>query len=175
MQLKRRKKISTASDLSSDSLSPKKRPPNGYDPNDYLSSPEPSFNSSYHNILPNSMNGLSVNSTHGHHHLNGGNYLVGTVNDNSNRNEIVSPNGLNSDSSSQVIVNRHRSDDSDSASTRSVDGASSSGDGNGSVVAGRPPRSREDFYLFCSFILEYENFGEEYSQDVSLFQYPFQM
>ncbi|XP_031622691.1 PHD finger protein 23B-like [Contarinia nasturtii] len=170
--MKRRKKLSTASDLSSDSLSPKKRPPNGYGHNDYRSSPETTFSSSYHNILPDSMNGLSVNgtsTTNRHHHIDGANYFSETINGDSNRKEIVSQNGLvrsmGSDSSSHtVIVNRHRYDDSDSASsvTRSIDGASSSGDG---TVGHRQPRTPEDFYLFCQFILEYENYGDEYSQD----------
>ncbi|XP_055318687.1 PHD finger protein 23B-like [Sitodiplosis mosellana] len=167
--MKRRKKNSSASDLSSDSLSPKKRIPNGF-AEEYRSSPETTFNSSYHNSIP--MNG-SLNTTNGHHnHLNGS--VIDHTND-LNIMEVVSQNGSirsidsGSPMHSATANLHHHYDDSDSASSVNRSSGSSSGcsgDGGGGGGNGRrQPRTPEDFYLFCQFILEYANYNEMCSQE----------
>lgn len=169
--MKRRKKNSSASDLSSDSLSPKKRVPNGF-ADDYRSSPETTFNSSYYSIP---MNG-SLNTSNGHHpsRLNGS--IVDPAND-LQMMDVTSQNGsirsMDSESPSRHSTtvnhhNHHHYDDSDSASSVNRSSGSSNGSGSGSNGR-RQPRTPEDFYLFCQFILEYANYNEMCSQEVSGF------
>lgn len=154
--MKRRKKNASTSDLSSGSLSPKKHIPNGY-PDDYRSSPETTLNSTFHSPLPDAMNG-SLNTSNGHHHMNGNGSLespdhVGDL----NAMEVVSQNGSTSSTDSQspshMADENHHFDDSDSTSSVNK--------------SRRQPRTPEDFYLFCQFILEYANYNEMCSQDVS--------
>lgn len=42
-------------------------------------------------------------------------------------------------------------------------------DSDSSVNSGQRPRTTEDFYLFCQFILEYENYNGTYDQEVRVF------
>lgn len=161
--MKRRKKNSSASDLSSDSLSPKKQIPNGY-ADDYRSSPETTFNSPYHSIQYVGPNG-SINKTNGHKHLNRS--VNEHVND-LNLIETVSQNGsIRSDAECESPMysnaQNHHYDDSDSASSVNQNSIASSSNGR------RQPRTPEDFYLFCQFILEYANYNEMCNQEVSYF------
>lgn len=157
--MKRRKKNSSTSDLSSDSLSPpKKHIPNGF-PEEYRSSPETVFNSTFHSILPNQMNG-SMNTSNGHHdntidnddfksseHVNGFSSL-----DVSQNGSMLSVDS--NQSSMRTTPANHHFDDSDS--TSSVNKSQ------------RQPRTPEDFYLFCQFILEYANYNEMCDQEVCM-------
>lgn len=161
--MKRRKKNSSASDLSSDSLSPKKRIPNGF-AEDYRSSPETTFSSSYHSSIP--MNG-PLNTRNGHH-LNGSVidhtndlHMMDVVNQNDSIRSIDSGSPMHSATANHHHL--HHYDDSDSASSVNRSSGSSSGDSGGR----RQPRTPEDFYLFCQFILEYANYNEMCSQEVS--------
>lgn len=153
VQLKRRKRNSSTSDLSSDSLSPKKHIPNGFT-EDYRSSPETTFNSSYHSIIPDPMN-RSLNTSNGHH-LNRSATLKST---DLSIIEAASENGsirsADSESPRHSDATSHHYDDSDSASSLNKS--------NGR----RQARTPEDFYLFCQFILEYANYNEMCSQEVS--------
>lgn len=155
--MKRRKKNSSTSDLSSDSLSPKKYISNGY-PSDYRSSPETTLNSTFHSTLPDGMNG-SLNPSNGHHRINGNGMLKSPdhVSDSSMM-EVVSQSGSTPSTGSQSPTHmadaNHHFDDSDSTSSINK--------------SRRQPRTPEDFYLFCQFILEYANYNEMCSQDVSI-------
>lgn len=171
--MKRRKKNnSSASDLSSDSLSPKKRITNGF-AEEYRSSPETTFNSSYHSIPMNGSLNSTSNGLNHHHHLNGST-IIDHVND-LNAMEVVSQNGSirSNDSesprhSATVNNNHHHYDDSDSASSVNRSSGSSSGGSGSSSNDRRQPRTPEDFYLFCQFILEYANYNEMCNQEVSV-------
>lgn len=150
--MKRRKKNSSTSDLSSDSLSPKKHIPNGFS-EEYRSSPETVYNSTFHSILPNPMttsNGHIINDNDGlkssEHEINGLSSMD------------ISQNGsmLSGDSQSptRTTIANHHFDDSDSTSSANK--------------SQRQPRTPEDFYLFCQFILEYANYNEMCDQEVCL-------
>lgn len=172
-QMKRRKKNSSASDLSSDSLSPKKRAPNGF-AEDYRSSPETTFNSSYHSSLQ--MNG-SLNTSNGHY-LNGAAidhtsdlHMMDVASQSDSIRSVDSGSPMHSATTSHHHL--HHYDDSDSASSVNRSSGSSNGSGVDSGVDNgrRQPRTPEDFYLFCQFILEYENYDEMCSQEVSSAQF----
>lgn len=141
--MKRRKKTSSsASDLSSDSLSPKKHKVNGL-PDDYRSSPETVFNSPFHSISTDKLNG-STDTTNGHR-----------FNDNedsksSDHHHYHHP--RNNHHNHQQHKHHHHSTDSDGPSSVNK--------------SQRQPRTPEDFYLFCQFILEYANYNEMCDQEV---------
>lgn len=154
--MKRRKKNSSISDLSSDSLSPPKRQIRNGFPDEYRSSPETVFHSTFHSILPN-MN-TSNGTLNGHHNNindNDDSKSSEIVNDYSS---LVSRNGSMLSDSNQSPMHcttvNHHSDDSDS--TSSVNKSQ------------RQPRTPEDFYLFCQFILEYANYDEMCDKEVYL-------
>lgn len=70
-----------------------------------------------------------------------------------------SDNLYNSDANGHGTA-RSRYRDSGCGTTNGVDSDSS-------VNSGQRPRTTEDFYLFCQFILEYENYDGTYNQEVS--------
>lgn len=101
----------------------------------------------------------SFNTSNGHQ-MNGSVTLKSPEHANySSMMETSSQNGsirsADSDSPRHSSVSTHHFDDSDSASSLNKNDRR------------RQPRTPEDFYLFCQFILEYANYNEMCSQDVS--------
>lgn len=171
--MKRRKKNASISDLSSASLSPKKHIPNGYTADYRSSSPETAFNSPYHSIQYVGSNG-TINNTNGHNHSDELNDPISHHLNDFNMLDTVSQNGsirsdAEADCESPMHSNaaNHRYDDSDSASSSVNQNSGSSGSGSGGDGSSRrQPRTPEDFYLFCQFILEYANYNEMCNQEV---------
>lgn len=147
-QLKRRKKNSSLSELSNESMSPKKRIVNGYG-DEYLSSSDITYSSSLHRILPAHGNGPASTAN--------GRVTYITPKSPDHPSEFNGSDQYGSARSVDSQSPRHslgqHYDDSDSASS--------------STTTRRRPRTNEDFYLFCKIILEYENYSEVCNQEVS--------
>lgn len=151
--MKRRKKNSSTSDLSCDSLSPKKHipnMPNSFADDEYRSSPDILSNAAYHSGLAD-----SIATQNGH-------IVVNTTDQNDDlsdrdTNMLDTTNASSSSSSSASL-----SSSSSSSSSSSDDGGDSTPCANKSQ---RQPRTPEDFYLFCQFILEYANYNEMCDQE----------
>lgn len=152
--MKRRKKNSSTSDLSCDSMSPKKKHiPNGF-PNDYRSSPEtvsiatssiPQY--AYHSSsLADSM-ATSIAATHGNGHL-----VVNTAMDHND--ELLdrdTTNLLDVSAASSLSSLSSASSSSSSSSSDSPSPVNHLMDGDSTSSANtnqRQPRTPEDFYLF---------------------------
>lgn len=146
--MKRRKKISSTSDFSSDSLSPKKHIPNSFS-EDYRSSPETTFNTSFHSILAGQIGSLDASNSH---IKSGSDDSMQPIHETNLNVMDVSQNGSNTSAGGQSPMDS--SDDSNRMSSTNK--------------SHRQPRTPEDFYLFCQFILEYANYNEMCSQEVSL-------
>lgn len=174
VQLKRRKKTSSISDLSSGSLSPSKR--QFYSNNfseENQSSPEvsprisPFSTSGTFNDLFRYSYSLQQNEVHS---ITMPTTISPTIQSDSklaNGNERTEKNFTNGFGVQQNGLIRHY----DKQSTKQSDSSNHNGtdsDSNASVDKGkRQPRTTEDFYLFCQFILEYENYNEIANQEVS--------
>lgn len=162
--MKRRKKNSSTSDLSCGSLSPKKHIlQNSYADDDYRSSPDIVSNAAYHSGLAG-----SIATRNGH-------IVVNTTDQNDDLSDRDT-NMLDTSCHSQRSgTSGHSSSSSSSSasssSSSSSSSASSSSDDNDSTPctskSQRQPRTPEDFYLFCQFILEYANYDEMCDQEVS--------
>lgn len=144
----KRRKTSSFSDHSTGSQSPSKKSVYHDLSEDYRSSPEittyvPSISTprsgfNYHSIGHEpSLHAIRMPSSNNHHTPNG------------------SHTSDNDDSISHNERARHR------------DSGANGVDSDSSVSSGRRPRTTEDFYRFCRFILEYENYISAHDQEVS--------
>lgn len=172
-KLKKRKKNSSTSDISSGSISPiKKQFTNGF-ADEYRSSPEittyPSSNSTpiirheFHSISSQQeqVNGdrMATNSTQQQFNNKNGDHCVYSPDYASDIKmvDVVSQNGKIRHSIEKLSTNQFNGSNSNG-----IDSDNSSSMNGGQ----RQPRTTEDFYLFCQFILEYENYNEMSNQEV---------
>lgn len=179
----KRRKTSSFSDLSTGSESPRKKHIYHDLSEDYRSSPEISspITSNYgHNLWPQSRNqidrrdllhpsvvsnwvnqtasqtprssvrtpSIDADQTPPHHHTH---HLMSADSHQSDN--------IYNDDGNDHGINRTRYRDSGCGTTNGIDSDSS-------VNSGQRPRTTEDFYLFCQFILEYENYDGTHNQEV---------
>lgn len=161
-QLKRRKKnISTSESVSSGSSSPKKHFPNGF-VEDYRSSPEtislPSPNSSFYATETNGADQLMKSP-----YANSDYDKLATVapQNGTLRQPQHSESASSKQTTAATTATAHVADQSPVNNSQNCVS-------NSSVNGKRQPRTSEDFYLFCQFILEYENYDEMNHQEVCL-------